>query len=520
MHEIYLQILTHARGMWRYRWLALAVAWGIAIAGWFAVYSLPDQYRAEARVYIDTKSVLKPLLQGLAVDTSVMSKVDMMTQALLSRPNLQKVAHETDLDLRAKTAKQRESMLDLLKHKIYIRGDRDNVYTIAYTDRERSMSLRVVQTLLNNFVEDSLGANRVDTNVAQKFLDEQIHEYETRLTAAEQRLAQFKQANVGTMPGEGGDYYTRLQAALTKLQQIDSDLKVAEKRRSQLKKQLEGEEPAFGMLTAPSQDDTSGPIDSKLDELRTQLNTMLLKYTDQHPDVIALKAVIAQLEAKKAQEQKATGAVRHEQALELNPVYQRMKIALSEADVDVATLRTQRNEQQQQVAELRKRVDTIPEVEANLSRLNRDYNVTKAQYEALVKRRESARLSEQAEQSSDDIKFRVIEPPMVPLNPIGPKRVLLLTIVLFGAFAAGGALAFVLSQLRPVFITRQTLREITGLPILGSVNQAWGPKEERRIRARHRAFVACTLLLVLCFGGVVAYHHAGVQFVQSVLTRT
>ena len=247
---------------------------------------------------------------------------------------------------------------------------------------------------------------------------------------------------------------------------------------------------------------------------------MLLKYTDQHPDVIALKAVIAQLEAKKAQEQKATGAVRHEQALELNPVYQRMKIALSEADVDVATLRTQRNEQQQQVAELRKRVDTIPEVEANLSRLNRDYNVTKAQYEALVKRRESARLSEQAEQSSDDIKFRVIEPPMVPLNPIGPKRVLLLTIVLFGAFAAGGALAFVLSQLRPVFITRQTLREITGLPILGSVNQAWGPKEERRIRARHRAFVACTLLLVLCFGGVVAYHHAGVQFVQSVLTRT
>ena len=245
--------------MWRYRWLALAVAWGIAIAGWFAVYSLPDQYRAEARVYIDTKSVLKPLLQGLAVDTSVMSKVDMMTQALLSRPNLQKVAHETDLDLRAKTAKQRESMLDLLKHKIYIRGDRDNVYTIAYTDRERSMSLRVVQTLLNNFVEDSLGANRVDTNVAQKFLDEQIHEYETRLTAAEQRLAQFKQANVGTMPGEGGDYYTRLQAALTKLQQIDSDLKVAEKRRSQLKKQLEGEEPAFGMLTAPSQDDTSGP---------------------------------------------------------------------------------------------------------------------------------------------------------------------------------------------------------------------------------------------------------------------
>jgi hypothetical protein len=188
----------------------------------------------------------------------------------------------------------------------------------------------------------------------------------------------------------------------------------------------------------------------------------------------------------------------------MNPVYQNMRITLSQADTELAELRGQIGSQQQVVADLRGRLDAIPEVEAEMLRLTRDYEVNKRQYDELLQRLEAAKISEQADRSTEDVKFRVIEPPVVPLTPSGPPRVALSTLVLLGSVVAGLLLAFVLQQVRPVFSTREALRQVTGLPVIGAVTAAivegfvpWYRRQATLVGGALLALIAVFLLNVL-----------------------
>lgn len=515
MYEQLTQLLAHVQGMWRYRWHALLVAWLVCAAGWATVYALPDEYQARTRVYLDTESVLKPLLKDLAVDTDVNTRVSLMTQILLSRPNLERVARETDMHLRAKTTKDMERLLARLQRTIQIsssdtRGNanRDNLYEITYTDRDPQIVQRVVQTLVNTLVEGTLGSSREDTVIAQRFLHEQIRDYEARLTAAEQRLAEFKKKHVGMMPSEGRGYYARLEQALDKLKQTRRALKVAENRRSELRKQLEAEE----LVRARS----ASNLAAKIQEHQAELDALLLKYTERHPAVLELQQTIVQLKKRRQFVQEAATSERGQRP-ETSRVYQALKIELSKAEVQAATLRTQVEDQERDIDELKRMVDTIPEVEAKLARLNRDYSVTRTQYETLVQRLESARLSQQAEQSSNAIKFRIIDPPIVPQEPIAPDRRMYLTVVLFGGLLVGAALAFFLHDIHPVFLSARALREVTGLPVLGVVSMKRIPRQRLKLRVELASFVFAMMLLLFAYGGAVMFQDTGVHVTQSLL---
>jgi polysaccharide chain length determinant protein (PEP-CTERM system associated) len=517
MQEIVPKLLALGHSMWRFRWGAIACAWGVALAGWAAVLLMPNQYEARAKVYVDTDSVLRPLLKGLAAETDVMGEVSIMTRALTSRPQLEKAARETDLYLRARNPKEAELLMDDLREKINITGDpyNQNLYSISFTDHERGMSIRVVQKLLDTFVEDTLGVKREDSTSAQRFLEEQIREYEKRLRDAEDRLAEFKRANVGQMPDKEGDYYTRLQTAMMRLDTLQGDYTVAKEKRDQLAKEIEGEEPTFGIVSSALE--AQGPINSQIAESKKKLEALLLNFTEKHPDVIALREQIAKLEEQKLTERDSAGpiagggpALLNLAQLDVNPVYQRMKMALTEAEVDMAALRGKIADVNREVAGLRSRVDTIPEVEAQLAQLNRDYEVNKAQYTALVQRLESARLSGEVEQTRDEVKFRILEPPMAALRPVGPNRMLFSGIVLAAALGAGIALAFLLGQITPVFAERRELATLTGLPVLGSISRALAPVVEARERRGFRVFLtasaglAAAFVTVLIAGSIVS----------------
>jgi len=479
MHQLLAEVLSQVRGAWRFRWHAVALAWAIAIAGWLVVMAMRDTYAARARIYIDTESVLRPLLAGIAVDTDVGGQINLMSSVLLSRPNLEKVARQTDLYLRAETPTALEQLIDRLAMTIELQGGGlDSTYTITYTDYDRVMAQRVVQTLLTTFVEDTLGIKRADSTSAQRFLEEQIAEYDKRLREAEDRLATFKRQNVGMMPGETGDYYTRLQTTMAQLEELRNKVRLATERRNELLRQLEGEEPSFGLAPGSSTLRTS-PLDVKIAEHQQRLDALLLQFTEKHPDVIALKATIEQLEQQKnarqpgdpvplAPPEDATKLAMR--ALTVNPVFHSMKISLSQTELELVDLRNRLAEQERVYNQLRSRVNTIPEVEAQLVRLNRDYEVNRAQHAALLQRLESARLSEDAERSKESVKFRIVEPPLAPLKPVGPNRIQLLSGVIVVAIGAAAALAMLLNQLSPVFNTRTALRQATGLPVLSAIS--------------------------------------------------
>lgn len=508
MQDIIAQILIVLRGAWRYRWYGVAVAWLVAIVGWVAVQFMPDQYESRTQVYVDTDSLLKPLLTGLAVNQDVMGQVTMMQTVMLSRPNLEKVAQQNDLLLSARSPLEVEAAIDSLAS--HLKLDRptgrntSNTFVVSFQDNDPKVAHGVVRALLDTFMEGSLGLKRTDAGVAQRFLQSQLTDYEAKLTRAEQELASFKQRNVGLLPGSGGDYFQRLEQETGRLRELQSRSAQLTERRAELARQLQGEEPTFGMMGSSD----GSPIDGQIARYRAQLDQLLLQYTEKHPQVQSIKQTIAQLEAEKRSGAKISGSVAPPGAemgpdqalvrsLDTNPVYQNLRMALSQADADLAELRGKLAAQQALVADLRSRVDSIPEIEAELARLNRDYEVNKEQYDTLLKRLESAKISQQADQNTDNVKFRIIEPPTVPVKPSGPNRPMLDTMVLFAALAAGIGVAVLMGQLHPTFTNRETLQRLAGVPVLGAISSSFRQELVPWHRRQSSLVVAATVLLIL-----------------------
>jgi len=511
MQEALDQLKSYVRGAWRYRWYMHLIAWPLCIAGWTVVYMLPDQYEASARVYVDTQSLLRPLLRGLAVETDKAQEVQMMTRTLLSRPNLEKVARMTDMDLEATTDEDMEKILKHLQNTIKLQGrGRENLYTITYLNEDPELAKEVVQALLTLFVETSLGDSRKDADTAQQFLDEQIKRYEARLYAAEEALKEFKRKNVGLMPADGQDYYQRMQAAMERLSSAELALTEATDRRDELRRQLRGEEPTFGMVAPPGRVGAVAPsaLDSRIQTLQARLDDLLLKYTDKHPDVIAIQHTLESLEKQKKEEMarySSEAAASPTTSLEANPVYQRLKIALGEAEANVVSLQTRVRKYQAEVDRLAELVDTVPRVEAELNRLNRDYAVNKQNYETLLQRRESAIISEEAGQNSDNVKFRIVDPPYVPSVPAAPNRPLFVTVVLLMGIALGMAFSLFISQIKPTFDSGHQLTRELGVPLLGSVSLVWTGYTRLKHRAEVVAFGLGGLVLIIIYGGYMSY---------------
>ncbi len=516
MQEIITQIYGYLYSMWRFRWSALLISWIVALAGWLFVFALPNQYQVNAVVSVDTESIMKPLLKGLAVESNSADELEIVSRVLLSRENLNSVIRETDLNLQVHDARGRENLIDSLSKKIQIKGgvnrrDNNSIYEISYTNTSAELVYQVVSNLVNALIENTLSSNRSDTVMAQKFLDMQIKEYEQRLTKAEEELAEFKQKNVGFMPDEKGGYYQRLQAALQELDKTRSTLNLTERRYQELNKQLKGESPLI--------DDSSfgSGAGVKLRKYREQLETLLSQYTEQHPDVLALRSKIADLQAGSSGNDPDSMPAGTSESVEFNPVYQELKVALNKAGVEIETLKIKLKEQEATVAKLKESIDVIPAVEAELSKLNRGYEVTRSRYLDLVERRESARLAQMAGQSGSDISFRIIEPPVIPMRPSGPNRLLFLAGVLFAALAIGVGWSLLRYMLNPTYLNMQQLRSDVDLPILGTVSLYLTPEHARNRRIQLITFISAGILLFGLFGGVLIYKDKGTAVAEAII---
>jgi len=502
MADITAAILNFLKAIGKYRWHAVFITWAVAIVGWVVVLKLPNQYETSARVYVDTQSILKPLLSGMTTLPNLDQQVLYMRRTLISRPNVERVMRMVDLDVKAKNAKEHDEIVEELMEKIKIAGtERDDIYTISYMAPDPKLGKDVVQSLLTIFVEGSFGGKKQDSEKAVQFIDDQIRNYEEKLAAAENSLKEFKIRNLGMLPSEGGDFGSRMMAASETLNSARLELAEAEQARNAIRRRIAGEaapgEAAPIPITDPELESRIATVTKTLDGLRTQ-------YTEAHPDIIANARLLEQLVARK-QELAKNRKPSADPGAGYSPMLQQMNVALSEAEARVAALQARVSEHTARVARLRAQSSQAPEIEAQLAQLNRDYAVNRENYQQLVQRRESAKLSGDLSSATDMLTFRVIDPPTAPLLPSGPNRLRLFSLVFVGALVAGLASAFLMSQLRPTFLSQAALREVTGLPILGSISMNWTEQQTVRRKRRLVALGAAVAVLLAIYGaGVTA----------------
>ncbi len=529
MNELYQQMLAIGYGVWRKRWYVVGTAYLVCLVGWGIVARIPDSYSSSTRIYVDTETTLRPLMRGLAVDVDLMQQVDLMRHTLVSRPNLETVVRRTDMDLLiGDGGGEMEDLIKQLEKSIIIRNQGINLFWLEYesgnpnlSDKENAaLAKRVVQNLLTIFVEGNLGQNRQDLAGARRFIDDQIAHFERQLDEAERRKAEFERRNMGLMPGES-NYFQRVQNLRREHNETDAKLQEATLVRDEYKRQLEEVPPfvmssgQFGPAFGSGGGQFSSVLPQRIGALEQQMDLLKTRgYTDQHPDVVITQRQIDALREQLVQEQQA-----YVEQMELadqnptiipagnrapNPVYEQVKIRLVEAETNLASLNGRRAQQQLAMKELEDKAKTIPLIEAEMTRLNRDYDVIKRNYQELLERRESARFSQDLDTKGDSVQFQVIDPPSDPLVPSNPNRPLLITAVLLAGLGAGTVLALILSQLKPTYITVQSLRDQYALPVLGSISAVVSDQDRRQRMIRVGIFTFTFFGLIVSYAAILA----------------
>lgn len=499
MQEILRLVFSYLIGIWRYRWISLIIAAVICQIGWFYVANLPDVFNSQARVFVDTDSVLKPLISGLVVETDENRRIGMMTRILFSRENMEKLARMTDMDLRAKTPAQMDDLVTSLKKNVRLDGAGQNIYQISFEDPSPELTKRVVQSMLTIFVESNLGSARQDQDSAEQFLHREIKDYERRMIESERQLKDFKLRNLDFVTAKG-NYYQRLRTANDLHKDAQEQLALAMTQLEDMKVQMEGVEAESAEIQqqeyeewlAESVKAVTAPHDARIQEAEVQIDDLLLKYTELHPEVRALRNTLDRLKTDRDAERAAfmsqqTGGGR---GIFENPLYQEMRLRVSEAIAEVGTQEARVENLSNRISGLQKAVDQVLQLEAEQQQLVRDHEILAKNHAQLRTRLEKARLTRQVDTSVDSVRFRTLDPPKVPRTPSGPNRVGMSSAVFGGALVAGIGVAFLISIMRPVFGDRRELNEAVGIPVLGSVNMIWTQQQKRKRRAVNLAFGA------------------------------
>ena len=488
MDQIRILVRRYLAAAWRFRWATVACAWAVCGLGWVGSTFIPNQYEASARLYVDADAVLTPLLRGIAAESQVTSQLDVLQRTLLSRPNLEKLISNTDLDLQIASPADLESLVLGLGSAIRIIPQTKNLFSITYRNPSPKLAFDVVQTILTTFIESKTGNNRSEMQNAQLFIEQQLAAYERQLREAEKKRAEFRTKYLDLLPGEGSST-SALDAASGQARNLQGMLADELSKRELLKSELaalppllvtESEPQAFAPL-APAAPARITPERQKLTEALAQLEELKLHDTDNHPDVVATRKKIEMLQRAAAAADAAVPQVSAQGTepaapqpgvrtrSQPNPTYNTIKTALVESESRANSLARQLADTTKERDRLSEIARGAPGLQAEFTNLNRDYDVLRRSYEEMLGRRESMRIASAAEADADKIKIQIVDPPQVPQNPVAPKRLLIVTGILGAGLGLGFALALLLAQFDQSFHTVDELRDL-GLPVAGSIS--------------------------------------------------
>jgi polysaccharide chain length determinant protein (PEP-CTERM system associated) len=483
MDGLYSQIRIALHQVWRRRWLAAGVAWGVAVLGWLVIALIPNSYEAKARLFVQQQQVLANLPGSSLEDRN--AQMLRLKQTLISNENLTRVVRRTDLNSLVASDRDLSSVISQLRLRITVTQQPDGGLEIKATSNISGFSnaqnartaAGTVQGLIDAFQEQNMSGDRQESGQGLQVLDQELRTREAALREAQQRMVEFEQRYMGALPGTGS-IEDRMNAARTEMAGLEQQIASASASLNAMRGQL-----AATPATIPGiAGDNSGTATGQIAQLNGQVAQNLARgWTESHPDIIAARAQIARLRPYAASEGRSgnTGGMS-------NPSYVSLRAMMAEREAQLSSAQTRRNQIQSDLAQLSSRQSTEPSLAAQQSQVTSDYNTLKTQYDQLVAQREQIRLRRDINSRTSPLSISVVEPPSVPGVPAAPNRPVFLTLVLIVALGAGVAAAFVAGQLQTTFPTAQRLLQVTGLKVMGTISEVVSAAERSR---RRRKFV-------------------------------
>ncbi|WP_267414571.1 XrtA system polysaccharide chain length determinant [Sphingomonas sp. GC_Shp_1] len=463
MNGIYDEVRLALHAIWTRRWLALGVAWGVCVLGWFVVSQMPSRYESRARVFVQMQSLLPASVDAPA--QSQQDNVDTIRQTLISAVNLEKVVRGTDLANTVSSDRDVADRVAGLANAIKVDSQQNNLFQITTTASSPKLARSITQKLIDIFVEQNLAGDRRQTSQSLTFLNKQLDDLTKQLADAEAKRADFQNRYLGSLPGTGS-VSDRIGASRSQMAQVDGDLAAAQSSLAAVQGQMAGTQQSIAGVGGAG---TAGPARARLIAIQGQLADARARgYTENHPDVIALKSQLVAAQAAARSEPLTGGGAGGGSP---NPLYLSLQSMAADKQSAVAALKMRKAQLQGDLDQLNAKLAGDPQVAAEQGQIDRDYQVLKDQYDTLLTQRQQIALRGDAQSQTDTVKFSVIDPPTTPRTPTAPNRMLLLTGVLIAGVAAGIGAAFAMGQLRSTFATGTRLERATGMPVIGSIGE-------------------------------------------------
>jgi polysaccharide chain length determinant protein (PEP-CTERM system associated) len=451
-------------------------------------------------------------MEGRAVATGNADRAAIAREVIFSRKILDEIVDVGGWKKTNPTPLELERIIDNIKSRISVANLRENLIQITYKDSDAERAYLVTQRLADLFIQESLAAKERESSDAYHFIDSQVEIYRAKLTDAEGKLKAYRGENADARPGSETDSNTRIGELRTQVENARMDLMEQRSKESALVSQLSGETEITAVQTR------EGQYRARLAELQTQLDTLLLTYTDKHPDVIRVRHQMADLqdqvkreEAQREQRTAANSPPLLDDAVQFNPLYQELRSKLAEVRRNIAAQQSRMAASESLLQSELDRGRRIADSENRLSELTRDYEVNRDIYQDLLKRRENARVSMNLDADHRGLTFVIQEPAELPLRPSGLRFMHFSLAGLGAGILFPIALLFGLVRLDPRIRVASQIERLTGIPVLASV-PVYATLQDRRRSTR-----AAIVLALLVIAVVAAYVAVTIIKLKNVL---
>lgn len=494
--ENFKEIFRYLRALFRYRVLFVLVSLVVmTVIGGYS-FTLPKMYSADTTVFIE-RNVIDNLVKGIAITPDINDRIRVLRYAILSRDILTKTLEDVGSDIFTKPAADQQRYISKLTERVNLRIRGQDLFTLSLVDKNPAFAQKFVNTLVGKYVEENISAKRDETYGANRFLEEQIEIFKLKLETAEDKIIEFRKKNGVYFSVDEGATLANIRELGTQIESIDLKRETLQARKQQIQQQLNTLPATIDMVSETAEG-------NRLSEMENRLNTLLLRYTDNYPEVIRLKSEIDSLKKRLAEPVNDENQPERTRLTSLNPLHQERQGQLFEIDAELSSLGARKLNLQKTIAKREKELQDVPAARKELGILVQERDSLRNIYDELLGRMGQSEVSKQMEIGNKAATFRIVDAAMLPKVPVSPNMLKMLLLAVAGGIGCGIGLIYLLETMDNR-VRDKSMFDGLGVDVLAVVPRIIDPVLAKRRRKKDILLTLASGTYLLCFVGMFAY---------------
>ncbi len=490
------EIIRYLRALYRHRYLFIVISLLImTLIGAFS-FTLPKKYSADTTVFIE-RNVIDSLVRGIAVSPDINDRIRVLRYAILSRDLVTKTLEDIGSDVFTKPMGEQQSYISKLIERINLRIRGQELFILSLVDKDPVFAQKFVNTLVGKYVEENISSKRDETYGANRFLKEQIETFKTKLEAAEDKIIEFRKKNGIYFSVDEGATLANIRTLAGQIENIELTEDTLKARKKQIKSQLDSLPETIDMVSETAEG-------GRLAQMEARLNNLLLKYTDNYPEVIRLKSEIEALERRLAKPDNTENKPERTRLTSLNPLHQELQGQLFGIDAELSSMAARKLNLQRTIAKRENELREVPEARKELGILVQQRDSIRNVYDELLGRMSQSEVSKQMEIGNKAATFRIVDAAVLPEVPVSPNMLKMFLLAVVGGLGCGVGVIYLIESM-DTKVRDVAMFETLGVEVLAVVPSIIDPQVAKRAWRKDVMITFLAGIYFLCFTGVFVY---------------